>query len=608
MKNRRGRRLAALGVVLAFGVARLTAKDDVWLRVTSPEFTLITSLSEKEAKAWAGEFAQYVAALRSYFKNTGQRPLAPLTIVIFARERDFEKYRPLGADNKPQEVAGFFSRHQSWAVAGLAGANTSENVRRTIFHEGVHWFLSFQDRINPVWLEEGLAEVFSTFQVTKTQAEWGRAIDSHVALLRMTDAMPLQRVLLMSHGDLFGDDSLRTSIVYAKSWAFVHYMIYGKHDEISRRTLGDYADLMQNGVAPDDAFRRAFGKTYEQMDALIDRYLMGGQYFVTRQPLATVAPPVSGPASPLEVSDALARLALVARRWPQAIEHARAAIAAADADPRGHEVLGLALKESGDLPAALGEFSRAKELGSRDFAPYFELGYAAQVAAGDPAGGVTLSPGEARKIANNYEKAINLDPRFILSYQNLAGVIGLAEPWGENDRQFFDLGGKLWPHDAMIRIGHAVLAKRAGDAATARTELDAVLAADADIPANARNYARRLDDAWEQQDVIERINRLSAERKYAEAIAFIAERQEKGVGAALRAQLPRIRDGLEVNLLGEKIQAALGESRWSDARQSATELLSAKAASPQMRQNARRTLDELDRRKLGLEKPAADGH
>jgi tetratricopeptide (TPR) repeat protein len=586
-------------------LAPALAAKDTWLRVSAPEFTLITSLPQRDAIAWAGEFSHYVAAMRSFFRN-GDRELAPLTVVIFARERDFEQYRPLGADGRPQLMAGFFSRQPSWAIAGLASLNSPEDVRRTIFHEGVHWFLSQNDRVNPVWLDEGLAEVFSTFRATKTDAEWGRAIDEHVALLRLNDTVSLKDALFAAHGDLFGNDSLRTSFVYAKSWEFAHFVIFGEHD-IPRDALGKYAQLLSQAMEPDEAFTRAFGKTYDQMDKLLEGYLRRGRYHIARQPLTNVAPPKTDPAPPCEVEFALSRLALVAHRKSLAIDHARSAIALADTDPRGHEALGFALKDDGDIAGALAEFTRAKACGSRDSTTYFELAVAAQNDGADPGGRINLAPAEARTIANNYERAINLHPQFREAYQNLAGVIGVAEPWGDTDRQFFDLGHQLYPRDAMIRIGRLVLMDRAGDHTAARAELDQLLAKEDELPASARNFARRLDDAWEQQAVASRIDELSAAKNFREAIAYIDERLEHGVGSSLRGQLARMREEFQVAIKTQLVQDAIAEQRWADARRICIELLSSKAAPP-IRQQARRTLDELDRRKLGLEKERADGH
>ncbi len=506
MKTRRWQHLVA-GLLLpltAFG-----AKDDTWLRLSTPEFSVVTPLTEKQAKAWAAEFAQYVAALQSLF-HTGGRKFTPLTVVLFARDRDFQRYRPLGQNGKAQEVGGFFFRLESWSVAGLAGAEQSADVRRTIFHEGVHWFLSATERPNPVWLEEGTAEVFSTFNVTRNTMEWGRAVDNHVALLNATRPIPLAQLFSTARSDLFGDDSLRTGIVYAEAWAFVHFLLFGKHN-LPPGALGHFVTALQTGSLQDVAFRDAFGRNYEGMDELLDGYLRSGQYYVRRMPVVNVPPPVVQPATTLEVEDALGRLDFAARRFDDAAVHARAAIAAAPDDARGHEVLAVVLREQQQPEAARAEFALAIEKGTHDFLPFFEVGRAAHDAAiGD--GGGSIAPAGARAVANNYERAINLRPRFLPAYQNLASVIGVAEPWGKDDRDFLELGAKLFPDDALIRIGLAVLTHRGGDVPAAQKQLTEILARD-DLKTSVRNFGRRLEDGWESQIVLTELQQLTEPRK-----------------------------------------------------------------------------------------------
>ena len=586
---------AAVLLVALIGAAPVAAAD-TWLRVATPDFTVVTSLREKEAAAWAGDFAQYVAAMRDFFHRDKMR-LPPLTVVLFAREKEFEKYRPLDGSGQPKQVAGFFLRHESWAVAGLSGVRVRDEVKRTIFHEGVHWFLSTQEQTNPVWLEEGLAEVFSTFNVVKNQAEWGRAIDSHVFLLNHTETLPLEQLLSTAQSDVFGDDELHTNVVYAESWAFVHYMIFGKQ-QASRLAFLDYADSVHAGVLPAEAFRRAFGKTYVEMDRVLAHYLSMGEYFISRRPLAAVATPKIEVATPVDVADALGRLALAGRQWPLAATHGRAAIAAAPEDSRGHEVLALALKETGDQAGALAEFARAVECGSRDFQPYFELALAAQNAASADGATGTLSSAEARKVSNRYERAINLHPRFLTSYQNLAGVVCLAEPFGPQDRQFLEQGQRLYPGDLMIKIGLAVLTYREGDAVAAHAQLDKVLGTDAGS-ASARAYAVRVDAVWAQQEIFGRLTKLSEEKKYTEAVALIDERIAGGVPGAMRPQLTMMRRQLQNAALSQSIQQSLQEKRWTDARRFLAEMLASDAPAS-LKTQARRSLDDLDRQHLGL--------
>lgn len=584
-------------VLLLPGSALRAARAETWVKLVAPDFTVITPLPEKQAVAWAGQFAQYVAAQRSLF-HAQQKILAPLTVVLFARDRDFHGYRPVGENGKPQEVDGFFLRHESWAVAGMAGSELTDELRRTIFHEGVHWFLSNLERQNPVWLEEGLAEVFSTFSVAKDQVNWGRQIDNHVALLRLERPLPLEQLFSTARSDLFGDDSVHTSLVYAESWAFIHFLLFGQHN-MARDSLANFLHALQAGTSTEAAFRTAFGRSYADMDQLLAEYIGGGRYYVRSSALVTVEAPKIEPASAVEVANALARLAYAAHRWAEAEKHARAAIAAAPGDPRGHEVLALVLKEQDNADASNEAFQHAIEAGSKDFQPFFEVAMAAQNAAVGPGGLGTMPPADARRVANNYERAINLRPRFLPAYQNLAGVMGVAEPWGPADREFFEFGVKLFPRDPMILLGLAILSHRAGENAGAKAQLREVLAME-DLKTTTRNFARRLEDSWAGEEILVELKRLTDAKQTREALAFLERTlAADDLGSQLRRQLESAQQQLRYTAQVADLDAALRERRWKDARQIAHEVLESRA-SPGLKMQVRQTLERLDRQKLGM--------
>lgn len=587
-------RLLALGLAVSVAAAPAVraAPTERWLKASYPEFTVVTTLNPKEAEAWAREFAQFLAALRAFFGDN-RRPLPALTIVVFARERDFRAYHPkFDADGKPQAVDGFFSRHESWSVAGLR-ARVSDETRRIIFHEGLHWYLSTTRTRNPVWLEEGLAEVFSTFRVDGNHAEWGRAIEAHVLELRLRKPLPLERLLFTAQGEVFGNDRVRTGLVYAQSWAFVHFLVFGKH-EIPRRGIEDYIEAISAGRNLDKAFRESFGRSYAEMDQVLQRYLDGGSYYVRRQPLSPVAPPTVGPAAAFEVEDALGRLAFAGRNWQLAATHGRAAIAAAPPDPRGHELLAIALDEQGDAEGARAEFAAAVERGTKDFQPHFELAEAAQnraVAEGQ------LAAQEARQIANGYQRAINLYPRFRPAFENLAGVVGVVEPWGEEDRKFLEFGLRLFPNSAMIQVGLAQLSRRGGDKAAAQALLEKVLAEPA-LPTEVAQFARKIDAAWEQQDIAAEIEELTQAKRFSEALDYLDRRLEGGVAPTNRMHLGVMRKQLRLAQQQQAVKEALDARRWREAR-AALETLLAGEAPAGVQAYARRTLTELDRRNLG---------
>jgi tetratricopeptide (TPR) repeat protein len=588
--------LLVLGVIVPPAMA---ARGEKWLRVATPEFTLVTTLSEKEAVIWAGEFTQYIAELRSLFNF--RKPLTPLTIVIFARDRSFQDYRPLTDKGTPAAVAGFFLRHESWAVAGLSGADASSEVRRTIFHEGVHWFLSAMDRNNPVWIEEGLAEVFSTFAVTKGRVHWGEAIPEHVTTLRVFPQMPMDRLVFVTRGELFLDESSRTGIVYAQSWAAVHLILYGKNEKLPRGGLFQFMQLTHDGMPMVEAFRESMNMEYAEFDRLLHTYLQGGTYYIASKAVQKLAPLTAEAAPSFEVAQALGRLALAARRWEKAVSFAQECINIAPDDPRGYELLGMARQESGDREKGFEAFTTAVEKGSKDYQPYFELAFRAQQAAANAAGEVSeLPPAEARAIADNYERAIALYPRLLASYQNLAGIVGLAEPQLPQDRECLETGRKMFPKDGMIRAGLAVLTERSGNRAAALKEMDE-LSDDADQPARVRAFARNLFQNWKQKEVSERLEKLHQEKKFAEALVYLEEQMGQTTNSALRAQLTALRPQLRASLRSEEIASAFNEERWDDARQLLKETIDNPDMPASLRKRSEQALEDLDRR-LGLQK------
>jgi hypothetical protein len=181
--------------------------------------------------------------------------------VLFARDRDFGPYRVLGANGKPlTEVAGFFSRRETWAVAGLAGTS-SQDVRRIIFNEGVHWLFSAYQRPNPVWVEEGVAEVFSTFAFARKKMSWGHGIEEHAFVFQRGPLIPLERLMFLDKAMMFRGGGPPVGMLYAQSWAFAHYLLFGQHS-LPKDALDTDLKLYHSAIHPDEAFKRAFGTTY----------------------------------------------------------------------------------------------------------------------------------------------------------------------------------------------------------------------------------------------------------------------------------------------------------------------------------------------------------
>ena len=583
-----------LAAMTAAWLSSVRAAETVWLKIAAPDFTIVTSLDEKRALARANEFAQYVAALRSYFGDN-KSELPALTMVVFGTERQFEQYCPRNADGTLQPIGGFFVRRGPWAVIGEP-AVLNEQARHTIFHEGVHWFTNGFDNVNPPWFDEGMAEVFSTFRIEKNRAVWGAVLPEHVDLLHTKPLVPVEKLLQTARDRVLEDEGY-TEMFYAESWALAHMLTFGD-TKIPRSALATYAQLLAEKVPSDVAFQRAFKCTCAEADRMLFRYLDGGRYRISRRPLVKTAPLTAERAPAMDVDDALGRLALSARLHAVALSHGMAMALRDPTDPRGHALIGLARKESGREPEALEELEVAVRCGSLDFEPYFEVGRALQKAASES--GTGMSGGDARRAANCYARAIDLYPRFESAYTNFAGVVGFADPITERDRAVLAEGARRFPDNKLIALGEAQVAHRNGDNARAKAILEPILSRSGGGDDSVARFATQLKEGWEAEEISGRVNALVGEKKYEAALTLLEQRTKTCRDPSLRYQMEMLRHQLEVVRTTSRLNDALGRGAWIEARQVIDDLVASEAP-PATKARARQILADLDRRNLGFD-------
>lgn len=546
------------------------ASATAWRKVSTPEFTVITPLSEKQAKAWANDFSQFISAMGIYFPKKN-RKLPPLTFVVFDRERDFRPYRPVDKNGKAKDVSGFFLREESWAIAGMSGGSLSKEIRRTIFHEGTHWFLSSVGQERPMWFEEGLAEVFSTFRINKDRAEWGQSIDENVIILEEYGFVPLEELLFITQENLYTGDDVRTTRLYGQSWVFVHYLLFGEHD-MKRDGLQAYLDQRGETKDTDPAFRAVFGRTYKQMDLDLRDYMSRGTFRMGFSKFPPPAEPVVEPASPIDVANALARLAYASGNLDEAARQASLAIAADPTDPRGHEINSLILLRSGRSAEGWAALEQAERYGSKDYRIYMDLARSEHQVATAP-GREQMSGSDARRIAERYRKAIEFSPGFRTAYVNFAGMMGAIEVPRPEDKATLLEGERLFPHDPLIEIGLAMIERRDGDLAGARARVEKIITAYAGKTDETADYARRVHTAWAREDLTTQLNQLVRQRNYADALTAVNAFLETTTDESSRAAFTTRRSAIIAAQKAEQVEDAVDAARWDEARRLIGEVL-----------------------------------
>src|SRR3954469_1059145 len=162
--------LAGLAVLAAVGCAHAPASrpsETHWVELTSRHFTLRTDLSRRQGRAPLADFEGGYGTLESV-AFSGDAPRDRIDVVLFSDEEGFRKLAPAGA-------AGYFMPRQpddpdprpTIAIHGrmLIAGTLVEATQRRFRHELTHRFLDHRLRWSPPWLEEGIAEYYSTLKV-----------------------------------------------------------------------------------------------------------------------------------------------------------------------------------------------------------------------------------------------------------------------------------------------------------------------------------------------------------------------------------------------------------------------------------------------------------
>ena len=282
-----------------------------WREVVSTHFRLRTDVEPRGARRALEEFEGALSAFETeVFKRPVPAPAGErVDLVLFARDEDFAAVAPPGATGwyLPR---GHGEVGEPPAIA-LRGGDL-DVVRRRFQHELVHRFLGARMRWAPPWLEEGLADYYSTLRVDGEALVVGELpmsrvfiteLMGHVALggrlvenrVPISEVPHLQELLFAPHQEFHRPD--REVANYAGAWALVHLLL-SSPDRAAR--LQALIDDLAADVAPVQAWRRRFGDVpLQALDEVYWRYLNRVEMQARLQPLSPRAPPVIGAPRPL---------------------------------------------------------------------------------------------------------------------------------------------------------------------------------------------------------------------------------------------------------------------------------------------------------------------
>jgi tetratricopeptide (TPR) repeat protein len=547
--------IAVLFLALGLPALALPGPKEEWIAVRTPSFTLFSNAGEAKTRGIGTDLERLRDALSQLSPGLALNSPVPTYIFVFRDAASFQPYdrtyngRPLGS-------GGYFLSQQFANYVAINGDQHGDE-RLIIYHEYLHYVMHNNYATLPLWLHEGLAEYYSTFQAVRNEARIGLPVTEHVLWLRQHSLIPLTTLFTVDERSPEYNESSRRGAFYAESWALVHYLISGSPER--RRQASEYLRLAQAGTPPDQLFARTFGSDPAILERELRTYVQKRLFNFVRAPIRPEAS-LAVEVKPMARADVLSRLgnllaSLMDDHRAAAAEHFRAALALQPDHAPALAGLGF-LAERAERPAeARPYYEKAAKLAPDDFLVQYL--YAANLT-DDP------GPDSLRQARAALLRAVALRPDFGEAWARLGYTYQTEEELPAEAIQALETAHRLLPSRVDVAHNLALAYTRTGKPGKAEELIEKVL-----VPQGTPEQIESAREALLDEDH-RRAEQLIDEQKFAEALSLLQRVKAKTSRATRRDQLERrideIQRALDFNTFVERYNQAIALANRGDVK------------------------------------------
>ena len=364
-----------------------------WVEIRTPHFRILTDGSVERGSAVGAQLECSNEILSAKFVTDGNQPAPPLYVVAFRNASEMRQVAPLG-EGEAVRLGGLFLDTGSGRFIGID--LSTQNLNHIVAHEYSHSLVSSAggQRL-PLWLQEGLAEVFAASVTGESEIfESGppaKKIPAMQLLGFREDSHEYKEQAF--HGAFYSQASLTAEYLWM--------------DQEHKNRLLTYLELTRGGKPIEVAVQQAFQKSGAELNRAVAEF--ASQRRRARPAAKGSCTKVAGEIVPVSDLDAQAR---VAEFESQTAEHLDDAIHKLESilseNPKNEIALrGLAygLWRRGDLKQASESFARAADANPTDA----NLLYLSAALDTD---GAHDQPAKRQRMQTALLKAISLNPDF----------------------------------------------------------------------------------------------------------------------------------------------------------------------------------------------------
>lgn len=477
------RRLKAFAALLPFTTlllataARAEGPGDSWVSVRSPRYLFVGNAPPSDVRRAAARFELFTAAFSELFPALGAHASVPTRVFVFKDYESFRPFRPL-YDGETADFKGYFQSGADVNHIAVPLTLTGEDSQQVHNHEAVHLLLAATARRIPDWLNEGLAQYYSTLRVSPGGVTLGVPVARHAALLRQVKLLPPARLFLINRGSRDYRAGAGRDLFYAQSWALTHYLVSTDAGRGHLR-LFRFLEMLASGLKVEESLKRAFDLDYATLEEKLFEYVRRGQYATRELAVGGSAAREdelrSAPLTEAEAEFYLGDLLLHVDQFAEAEKRLRRALALDRASARAYTSLGMALVRRQRFSAARQSLRRAVALAPSNYLAHYYHAYALSREDMEDEQSVSeYTPEQASEMRAALERAIALEPRFPESYRLLAFVNLVTGERLDEAVELLGRGLALAPNRADMLFVLAQVHLRRGDQASARESLEKV--------------------------------------------------------------------------------------------------------------------------------------
>ena len=197
----------------------------------------------------------------------------PTTVIVFRDEASFRPFKPI-YQGRAANVSGFFQPGDDINYIAISLDERDRDPFGTAFHEYVHLHLKDNIPGAPLWLNEGLAELYGSLQFSGNDALLGAPIPYYIQHLRGEGLLPLKTLFSVGFDSPHYNEDDKTGIFYGESWALVHYLMLrdsGRQEQFKR-----FLQQISSGTEVTKAIESSFSVTIATLEEELRSYVRNG--------------------------------------------------------------------------------------------------------------------------------------------------------------------------------------------------------------------------------------------------------------------------------------------------------------------------------------------